>query len=57
MHSSAVAVEVFLSAPWNVEPDPSDKFSLAIVAELLAPGEQAVLATGERFAKRQRGEA
>jgi hypothetical protein len=56
-HSSAVAVEVFLSAPWNVEPEPSDKFSLAIVAELLAPGEQEVLATGERFAKRQRGEA
>lgn len=56
-YASAVAAEVFLSEPWNVEPDPSDKFSLAIVAELLAPGEQAVLATGERFAKRQRGEA
>jgi hypothetical protein len=53
---SGVAAEVFLSPPYNVQPDADDYFSLAIVGALLVPGEAAVLATGRRFGKRQRGE-
>ena len=55
-NASGAAAEVFLSAPWSVEPDADDVFSLAIVAALLVPGEKEVLATGARFDKRKRGE-
>ena len=54
---SGVAVEVFVSKPYSVQPHPGDTFSLAVLEAVLAPGEQEVLATGERFGKRQRGEA
>jgi len=54
---SGVAVEVFVSKPYSVQPHPDDTFSLAVLEAVLAPGEQEVLATGERFGKRQRGEA
>lgn len=54
LHNSGVAVEVFLSAPYNVQPPSEDHFSLAVLEALLAPGERAVLATGEQFGKRQK---
>ena len=53
---SGVAVEVFVSPPYNVRQKAGDLFSSHVVAALLAPGEQAVLVTGEAFAKRQRVE-
>ena len=51
-YRSGVAAEVFLSAPYNVEPPKDDHFLLAIVGALLAPGEKAALAPKEQFDKR-----
>ena len=53
---SGVAVEVFVSPPYNVRQRADDLFASHVVAALLAPGERAVLVTGEEFAKRQRVE-
>lgn len=55
-YQSGAAVEVFLSAPYHVEPPKDDHFSLAIVGALLAPGEKAALAPKEKFDKRKFGE-
>ena len=56
VNESSVAVEALVSAPYSVRHEPNDRFADAIVAALLEPGEQQVLATGKRFDKRKRGE-
>ena len=54
---SGIAVEVFVSPPYNVRQRADDLFASHVVAALLAPGEKFAGAIGEAFAKRQRVEA
>lgn len=54
---SGVAVEALVSKPYSVTPPADDAFSLAVLEAVLAPGGVEARAAGERFGKRQRGEA
>ena len=54
---SGVAVEVFVSEPYSVKPPADDAFSLAVLEAVLVPGGVEARVAGERFGKRQRGEA